>query len=50
MAFPNVLITAHQGFLTKEALAHIAETTLQNLTDFKNGIVSPNEVKADMFT
>ncbi|MBY0529018.1 MAG: 2-hydroxyacid dehydrogenase [Rhabdochlamydiaceae bacterium] len=29
--FPNVLITSHQGFFTKEALQHIAETTLKNI-------------------
>lgn len=34
MTFPNVLITAHQAFFTKEAMHNIAETTLQNLTDF----------------
>lgn len=33
---PNLLITAHQAFLTREALEQIAETTLQNITDFKN--------------
>lgn len=30
--FPNVLITGHQAFFTKEALTGIAETTLGNLT------------------
>lgn len=35
--FPNVLITAHQAFFTKEALQHIAETTLQNIRDFQQG-------------
>ena len=30
LTFPNVLITAHQAFLTHEALAAIAETTLAN--------------------
>jgi D-lactate dehydrogenase len=34
LTFPNVLITAHQGFLTAEALSHIAETTLRNVTAF----------------
>ena len=29
--FPNVLITAHQGFFTKEALTEIAEVTLSNI-------------------
>ncbi len=36
MTFPNVFITSHQGFLTKEALGNIASTTLQNITDFQN--------------
>ena len=31
LTFPNVLITAHQAFLTHEALATIATTTLQNI-------------------
>lgn len=34
MSFPNVLITAHQGFFTKEALDQIAETTLANIQQF----------------
>ena len=37
LAFPNVLVTAHQGFLTHEALAGIAAATLQNLADFERG-------------
>jgi D-lactate dehydrogenase len=32
--FPNVLITGHQAFFTREALAQIAETTLANVTEF----------------
>ncbi len=32
LTFPNVLITGHQGFLTQEALTHIAQTTLDNAT------------------
>ena len=35
MTFPNVLITAHQGFFTREALAGIAETTARNLDAFE---------------
>jgi len=46
MQFPNVLVTAHQGFLTREALEQIASTTLQNLTDFENGIINENHVSA----
>jgi D-lactate dehydrogenase len=37
LTFPNVLITAHQGFFTAEALARIAETTLANATAFESG-------------
>ncbi|MBK9387189.1 MAG: 2-hydroxyacid dehydrogenase [Planctomycetes bacterium] len=31
LTFPNVIITAHQAFLTQEALADIARTTVANL-------------------
>ena len=44
MSFPNVLITAHQGFFTTEALTEIAETTLQNLTDAENGSTNQNQL------
>lgn len=37
LTFPNVLITGHQGFFTREALASIAETTLSNATAFERG-------------
>lgn len=38
ITFPNVLITAHQGFFTREALTTIAETTLASATGFaENG-------------
>lgn len=40
MSFPNVLITAHQGFFTEEALTQIAQVTLQNLSDFENNQLS----------
>jgi D-lactate dehydrogenase len=44
MTFPNVLITAHQAFLTREALHNIADTTLENLTAFETGAPLVNEV------
>ncbi len=44
LAFPNVIITSHQGFYTMEALTAIAETTLQNLMDAKNGIHNENDI------
>ncbi|WP_026950282.1 2-hydroxyacid dehydrogenase [Algoriphagus mannitolivorans] len=45
MTFPNVLITGHQAFLTKEALAQIASTTLRNLQEFEERKPLTNEVK-----
>ena len=44
LTFPNVLVTAHQGFLTHEALAAIAATTLANLDDVEAGRPCPNRV------
>jgi D-lactate dehydrogenase len=37
LTFPNVLITAHQAFLTREALDEIARVTLENLLALENG-------------
>ncbi|MBN1688527.1 MAG: 2-hydroxyacid dehydrogenase [Candidatus Omnitrophica bacterium] len=37
LTFPNVVITSHQAFFTHCALQNIAETTLQNITDFQKG-------------
>ncbi len=45
MTFPNVLVTGHQAFLTKEALAQISATTLANITAFEKGEELLNEVK-----
>lgn len=42
---PNVLITSHQAFLTKEALQSIAEITLQNLQDYFAGRELKYEIK-----
>jgi D-lactate dehydrogenase len=44
MNFPNVLITGHQAFFTREALEQITTTTLNNLTDFEKGVAVANEV------
>lgn len=37
LTFPNVLMTGHQAFLTEEALAAIARTTLESVADFAAG-------------
>lgn len=44
LSFPNVMITSHQGFFTKEALTAIAKTTLENVGIYERGEDSPNEV------
>lgn len=44
LATPNIIITAHQAFLTEEALKNIAETTLTNLRDFFDDKPSDNEL------
>jgi len=46
MTFPNVLITAHQAFFTKEALEQIANTTLRNLEEIEQGLELSNEISA----
>ena len=47
LTFPNVLLTSHQAFLTKEALGNIAQTTLKNISEFENGSNLSNEVCAE---
>ena len=44
MSFPNVLVTAHQGFFTEEALSQIAQVTLTNIDAFVAGAVLENKV------
>ncbi len=35
LTFPNVIVTGHQAFLTREALTNIAEVTLENVRQFE---------------
>jgi D-lactate dehydrogenase len=44
LTFPNVLVTGHQAFLIREALAAIAETTLANVTRYERGELCENRV------
>lgn len=44
ISMPNVIVTSHQAFLTREALSAIAETTVKNLTDFFENGKSENEI------
>jgi D-lactate dehydrogenase len=47
LTFPNVLVTSHQAFLTREALANIADTTLSNARAFERGEPLANQVLAE---
>lgn len=44
LTFPNVLVTSHQGFFTREAMYNIAQTTLDNISEFFRKGQLPNEV------
>ncbi|MDR5734805.1 2-hydroxyacid dehydrogenase [Caballeronia sp. LZ025] len=46
VSFPNVIVTGHQAYLTREALTTICETTLQSVTAFEKNEPLENEVKA----
>ncbi len=46
LMMPNVIITSHQAFFTREALHNIAETTLGNVREYLEGANLTNEVKA----
>jgi D-lactate dehydrogenase len=46
LTLPNVVITGHQGFLTKEALEDIAQTTLDNILEFATSGRCRNQVQA----
>jgi len=44
LTFPNVIITGHQGFFTDRALANIAHTTLQNISNIEENDTCDYEV------
>lgn len=45
VSMSNVIVTSHQAFLTNEALMNIADTTINNILQFKNGEELTNIVK-----
>lgn len=47
LTFPNVLITGHQAFFTREAMETIAQTTVKNIDDFAAGNVNENVVSPE---
>ena len=44
ISMPNVIVTSHQAFLTEEALANIAETTVHNVVEILSTGSCPNEL------
>ena len=44
IAMPNVIITSHQAFLTKEALNNIADTTTENIINYFSDGSNENEI------
>ncbi len=44
MTFPNVLVTSHMGFFTREAMQAIARTTLENAYAVEQGLPLDNQV------
>ena len=44
VSLPNVIITSHQAFLTKEALENIAKVTLGNIKEFFETNKLTNEI------
>ena len=47
VTFPNVIITGHQAFFTKNALENIAQSTISNITDIASGRPCPNIVQPE---
>lgn len=47
LSFNNVIVTSHQAFFTQEALANIAQVTLQNVRDFFAEGRLTNEVRLE---
>jgi D-lactate dehydrogenase len=44
VSFPNVIVTGHQAFFTREALGTILATTLASISDFAAGRPLANEI------
>lgn len=44
ISMPNVIVTSHQAFLTKEALDNIAQTTIDNIVAFEKDGYCENEL------
>ena len=45
ISFPNVIVTGHQAFFTREAIGTISETTLRSATEFARKAPLSNEIR-----
>lgn len=48
LTFPNVLLTPHQAYITKEALTNIADITFENLHNWSEGNISKHELGMEL--
>ena len=48
ISMPNVIVTSHQAFLTREALSNIAEITTKNIIEFFDSGTCENKICYDM--
>jgi len=46
ISFPNVIVTGHQAFFTREAISTICETTIRSISEFAAGQPLSNEITA----
>lgn len=44
ISFPNVIVTGHQAFFTREALSTILGTTLESISEFESGRALTNRI------
>jgi D-lactate dehydrogenase len=49
LSFPNVIVTGHQAFFTREALGDIAAATMRNIESFASGTSNENSLNAAQF-
>ena len=47
LTFPNVIVTGHQAFFTRDAMEKIAAVTLANISDVEQGRPCANQIQAD---
>ena len=47
LSFPNVVVTGHQAFFTREAITTICQTTIDSLSEFAAGRTLSNELRLD---